>query len=214
MKMNIRSFTLIELLVVIAIIAILASMLLPALGMAKQAATQTFCANNLKQMGLIVQMYSNDFERRMPMPCDTVTGRYWPYVIIHAGYKQLHKVLFCPTTELKNDAPNGFGWCYGMVDAPTWHGGKWNSWIIPDLCKSWSGKSNCKPDEVPYIMDSIHVNGRCQWYRVSCTHTTSTHQIHCRHLRKANVLWLDAHVTQVGVMEPPNWKWHGMLSTY
>jgi len=125
-----RGFTLIELLVVIAIISILASILFPVFARARENARKAACQSNLKQIGLAVQMYLQDYDETYPFarnwyvattPHEPVATAQDPYpgywFSILQPYVKNYQMFICPTagpiTKPSSGALNfsgGYGW--------------------------------------------------------------------------------------------------------
>lgn len=108
---SVRGFTLIELLVVIAIIAILAAILFPVFARARAKAQQSSCLSNVKQMGLAVQMYIQDYDETLPFAITNTPdmSQFWGVMEAVAPYTKNNQIRICGN-DTNGGAVDFSGW--------------------------------------------------------------------------------------------------------
>ncbi|MDQ3813710.1 MAG: DUF1559 domain-containing protein [Armatimonadota bacterium] len=217
-----RGFTLIELLVVIAMISIIAAMLFPAFGRARENARRTSCASNLKQIGLGLLQYSQDYDEKLVadwfgpdtgpnQPAGTPNGRYKWMDAIYA-YTKSEQIFTCPSDVVNNEFVY-----YGNQTQPL--STNYGSYVInhsyrgtgtktppvshPSLKEIVSLAALRVPTTTVWAMDGVgdffFGPGNTPPYTLDITGNdprqlqTATE----RHLSTINVLWCDGHVKAV-----------------
>ena len=204
-KRELKRFTLIELLVVIAIIAILASVLMPALNKAREKGRTIKCMSNLKQISTGLTLYLDDYSGYFPVysqfafsPADANVP-YWNQNLVKHKYVN-HSIFNCPTFSYSSrtfDADKVIDWRYTHYGINFRHiagGYRYNGKITSATAKISRIK---KPSLTLVTADTYLASRPDRGYVCLGDRPADDYVVHARHSDNINVVWADGHASSV-----------------
>jgi prepilin-type N-terminal cleavage/methylation domain-containing protein/prepilin-type processing-associated H-X9-DG protein len=182
-----RGFTLIEILVVVAIIGLLAAILFPVFARARENARRTSCASNLKQLGLGIMQYIQDYDETYPcvyLWAADSQGRYWTHDIY--PYVKSTQVYVCPSSNAngKFDINN-----LGQAQTSVRYGMN-NNAFGSGTTQPTKAAQITQPAQLLMLTDTE--NRITGWN--SFMSDVGNHTMSFRHFEGANVAFVDGHV--------------------